>query len=143
GRQCRGQPDRGHPQYRGRRRTRVALCQRHPDRARHGAGAVGLLQLTRRGASMANVQTATIVNLNTFVTQAPQPSQVQQSGALISTGGTTLTAGSSQYCGNLTALTAILQPAVALDSLTWASSVVTATTSATLGLSTGTTFTVV
>jgi len=92
---------------------------------------------------MANVQTATIVNLNTFVTQAPQPSQVQQSGALISTGGTTLTAGSSQYCGNLTALTAILQPAVALDSLTWASSVVTATTSATLGLSTGTTFTVV
>jgi hypothetical protein len=92
---------------------------------------------------MATTITPTIVNLNTSVTQAPQPSQLQQSGAVVSTGGTSLTANAAQYCGNLAQVQAILQPALALESLSWASGTVTATTSATLGLSTGSTFTVI
>ncbi|SAK53562.1 hypothetical protein AWB78_01338 [Caballeronia calidae] len=52
--------------------------------------------------------TPTIVNLNTVVTEAPAPSQLQQSGALISLGGTTLSTGSDQYCGQLSDLEAIL-----------------------------------
>jgi hypothetical protein len=54
-----------------------------------------------------------------------------------------LTTGAKQYVGNLSQGLALIQPALVLDSLSWASGTVTATTSATLGLSTGTTFTVI
>lgn len=53
-------------------------------------------------------QTAKIVNLNTVITRAPTPSQLQQSGALISTGGTVLTPGTSQFCSSLAAVLSIL-----------------------------------
>ena len=52
--------------------------------------------------------TPRIVTLNTTVTQAPTPSTLQQSGALISIGGSTLTTGTYQYCSTLAAITAIL-----------------------------------
>ncbi|MHB8388154.1 MAG: hypothetical protein ACYDBH_01075 [Acidobacteriaceae bacterium] len=52
--------------------------------------------------------TPQIVNLNTTVVFASEPSQLQQSGALISLGGTTLTAGTYSYCGNLAAATALI-----------------------------------
>lgn len=57
---------------------------------------------------MANTQTPQIVNLNTIVTRASVPSQLQRSGALISLGGTSLTAGTYQFCGLLSDLTSIL-----------------------------------
>ena len=52
--------------------------------------------------------TSTIVNVQATVTAAPAPSQFQQSGALVSVGGTTLTVGTSQYFGTLAELEAVL-----------------------------------
>ena len=50
---------------------------------------------------MAQSITPKIVNLTATVTAAPTPSQLQQSGALVSVGGTTLTTGTYQYVGDL------------------------------------------
>ncbi len=57
------------------------------------------------------VQTVTkkIVNLTATVTAEPTPSQLQQSGALVSVGGTTLTIGTYQYCGSLSTVISLLQ----------------------------------
>ena len=49
-----------------------------------------------------------IVNLNTVVTYASEPSNLQQSGALISLGATTLATNSYSYCGNLAAVQALI-----------------------------------
>lgn len=51
---------------------------------------------------MAQSITTKIVNLTAQVVSAPVPSQLQQSGALVSVGGTSLTTGTYQYCGDLT-----------------------------------------
>ncbi|MHB8388246.1 MAG: hypothetical protein ACYDBH_01535 [Acidobacteriaceae bacterium] len=90
---------------------------------------------------MANTITPQIVTINTTVQTAPTPSQLQQSGAIVSTGGTTLAANAYQYCGNPAAVTALLSAPLALTSLAWASGVVTATSAATLALASGQTFT--
>ena len=58
---------------------------------------------------MAQTITPQIVNLSAILTVAPTPSQLQQSGALVSVGGTSLAAGSYQYCGSLPAVESILQ----------------------------------
>ena len=57
---------------------------------------------------MATTITPNIVTLNVSITRAPTPSQLQQSGALVSVGGTLLATGSYQYCSTLSALTQIL-----------------------------------
>jgi hypothetical protein len=90
---------------------------------------------------MAQTITSTIVTVNTTVTVAPTPSQLQQSGAIVSTGGTTLATGTYQFCGLLSQVTSILAAPLALTGMTWASGVVTATASAALTLATGQTFT--
>lgn len=54
---------------------------------------------------------STIVTVAASVTQAPAVSGLQQSGALVSLGGSTLTTGDYQYCGDLAAVTAILSSA--------------------------------
>ena len=89
---------------------------------------------------MATTITPTIVTVNTTVTQSPSPSQLQQSGAAVSTGGTTLAAGSYQYCGTLAEVTALLVASLPITSLAWSTGVVTATAAATLQLATGETF---
>jgi len=76
---------------------------------------------------MANTITPTIINLNTAVAQASRPSQLQQSGAVVSCGGTTLQAGATQFCGNMSDLSGILQAAAGLASLSWSGGIVTAT----------------
>jgi len=53
--------------------------------------------------------TPQIVNLTAVLTVAPEPSQLQQSGAFVSTGGTTLTTGTYLYCGQLSTLQSVLQ----------------------------------
>ena len=58
---------------------------------------------------MAQSITTQIVNLTAQVTTAPTPSQLQQSGALVSLGGTTLATGSYQYCGSLAEVESFLQ----------------------------------
>ncbi len=57
---------------------------------------------------MATTITREIVNLTAQVTVAPTPSTLQQSGAFISVGGTTLQTGTFQFCGGMSQLTAIL-----------------------------------
>lgn len=90
---------------------------------------------------MANTITPQIVNLNTTVTTAPTVSQLQQSGAIVSTGATTLAANGYQYCGNLAAVQALLSPALEITSLAWASGTVTATVPVALNLAVGQSFT--
>ena len=90
---------------------------------------------------MATTITPQIVTVNTTVQTAPSVSQLQQSGAIVSTGGTTLAANAYQYCGNLAAVQAILSPGLSLTSISWLSGVVTATATAALSLATGQTFT--
>jgi len=90
---------------------------------------------------MATTITPTIVTVNTTVTRAPTVSQLQQSGAIVSAGGTTLSSGTYQYCGSLSAVQAILATPLALTGMVWSSGTVTATTAATIGLATGQTFT--
>ncbi len=57
---------------------------------------------------MATTITQGIVTLNVSVVAAPSVSQLQQSGAIISVGGSTLTTGDYQYCGTLAAVEALL-----------------------------------
>ena len=89
---------------------------------------------------MATTITPTIVNVNTTVTTAPSVSQLQQSGAIVSTGGTTLAANAYQYCGNLAQVQALLSPALAITSISWIGGVATVTAAADLTLATGQTF---
>lgn len=89
---------------------------------------------------MATTITPNIVNLNVVVTQAPQPSQLQQSAAVVSCGGTTLSAGTFQYAGDLAGVTSILASPLSLTLLTWASGTVTATAPAAIGVTTGQSF---
>jgi hypothetical protein len=88
---------------------------------------------------MVTTITPTIVTLNTVVTEAPQPSQLQQSGAIVSCGGTTLTTGAYQYAGQMSAVTAIEATPLAITSIAWATGTATATVAA-MTLSVGQTF---
>ena len=90
---------------------------------------------------MATTITPTIVTVNTTVTRAPTVNQLQQSGAIVSCGGTTLTAGTYQYCDLLSQLQAILAAPLSLTGLTWSSGTVTATTTAAISLAIGQAFT--
>lgn len=58
---------------------------------------------------MATTITPIIVNLTAVLTQAPRPSQLQQSGVMISVGGTSLATGTYQFIGQASDLTSILQ----------------------------------
>jgi hypothetical protein len=90
---------------------------------------------------MATTITPTIVTVNTTVVTAPTVSQLQQSGAIVSTGGTTLAANAYQYCGNLAQVTALLTAPLAITSISWAAGVATVTTAGTLEPAIGQTFT--
>ena len=57
---------------------------------------------------MAQTITSRIVNINAVITRAPTPSQLQQSGALVSVGGTTLATNNYQYCGDLATVESLL-----------------------------------
>jgi hypothetical protein len=90
---------------------------------------------------MATTITPTIVTVNTTVVRAPTVNQLQQSGAIVSCGGTTLASGTYQYCGTLQQAQAILAAPLAISGMVWSTGTVTVTTSAAIGLSTGQTFT--
>lgn len=60
---------------------------------------------------MATSQALRIVSENLTVQYPPEPSQLQQSGALISLGGTTLSTGGYQYLSNSDALSSIISSA--------------------------------
>ena len=82
-----------------------------------------------------------IVSLNVSRLIGAKPSTLQQTGALISQGATSLATGSYSPLTIASDLTAILAPAPALSSLVWSGGVVTATTANPIaGLTVGDTF---
>ncbi|QLX35659.1 hypothetical protein HV126_15760 [Citrobacter freundii] len=78
-----------------------------------------------------------IVNINVSVTNPPKPSQLLKSGAMISTGGTTLAAGSYQLLTSKDDLKNIVAPAKTISTLAWSANVVTVTLSENHGWSNG------
>lgn len=77
----------------------------------------------------------TIVIVNVTQTIAPTPSKLQQTGAMLSMGGTTTAQGTKTLITQPADLTAILKGALALNSLAWSGGTVTATTSSPHGYS--------
>jgi hypothetical protein len=81
-----------------------------------------------------------IVVVNTTVTNAPTPSTLQKTGALISQGGTTLSVGNFSLLTQPADLTPLLASPLALSTLSWASTYggqVTATAAAAHGVTIG------
>jgi len=83
--------------------------------------------------------------VNVVVTQqvASAPSKLQQTGAFVSQGGTTLAAGTTQLLTQLSDLTSILRPATDISTITWSGSVVTVTTATAHGIPSGDTVQIV
>jgi len=69
-----------------------------------------------------------IVTVNVSQRVAPEPSDLQKSGAFVSQGGTTLAAGATAFLTEEADLAAILAAVKPVHSLTWSGGVVTATT---------------
>ena len=68
-----------------------------------------------------------LVVINVTQLNAPAPSMLQQTGAIISQGGTTLSAGTYAIVPSLSTLGSLQTPSHAISSITWTSSVATAT----------------
>ncbi|EKO1023679.1 hypothetical protein PX617_003809 [Salmonella enterica subsp. enterica] len=84
-----------------------------------------------------------IVNINVSVTNPPKPSQLLKSGAMISMGGTTLTAGEYQLLASKDDLKAITAPGKTISTITWAANLVTVTLASPHGWTNGSTVPVV
>lgn len=78
-----------------------------------------------------------IVTINVSQTQAPLPSTLQQTGALVSQGGTDLTPGTYSLLTQLSDLTPLLNGSFGISAAVWASNVLTFTTSIPHGFTTG------
>lgn len=78
-----------------------------------------------------------IVNINVSITNPPRPTQLLKTGALVSVGGTTLPAGSTQLLTTATDINSILHPAFTVESLAWAANTVTVTLTEAHGLNNG------
>jgi len=78
-----------------------------------------------------------IVQVNVTQQLPPAPSTLQRTGALISQGGTNTSAGTLTLLTQLSSLTPILAAAKAITSMTWSGSVVTVTTTAPHGWTSG------
>ena len=78
-----------------------------------------------------------IVEVNAFVQSAPAPNQLQQTGAFISQGGTTLAAMQDKLLTQLSDLTSILTQPLAITSISWSGAIATVTTAANHGLPQG------
>lgn len=81
-----------------------------------------------------------IVVVNVSQTLAPTPSKLQQTGALISQGGTTTAPGTKSLLTQLADLTPLLGATRTNSSLTWSASVATVTSAVAIGLANGDTF---
>lgn len=75
-----------------------------------------------------------IVTVNVSQTIAPTPNNLQKKGAMISQGGTTLTAGQTSFLSQYPDLTPLLAVAKAITSIAWSGNVATVTTTAAHGL---------
>jgi hypothetical protein len=71
-----------------------------------------------------------VVTVKVNIIEAPTPNTYQQTGAFVSFGATTLTTGDAELLTQLSDLTLLLPPAMAVTSVAWASSVTTVTLTA-------------
>lgn len=78
-----------------------------------------------------------IVNINVSVTNPPKPSNLLKSGALVSTGGTTLTPGTFQLLTSKDDLKDIIAQPKTITALAWATGTVTVTLGGPHGWATG------
>lgn len=78
-----------------------------------------------------------IVNINISITNPPKPSNLLKSGAMVSTGGTTLTPGSYQLLTSKDDLKIILAAPKVISSIAWDSGMVTVTLDANHGWANG------
>jgi hypothetical protein len=78
-----------------------------------------------------------IVNVEVSQQVAAAPSTLQQTGAFISQGATTLAPGTTALLTQLSDLSSILTGSVAISTITWNTGVVTVTTAAPHGIQTG------
>jgi hypothetical protein len=78
-----------------------------------------------------------IVIVNVSQTQAPAPSTLQQTGAMVSVGATTAAAGTLTLVPSLSSSTALIAGTETTTNIVWASSVVTVTTATPHGIPTG------
>ena len=78
-----------------------------------------------------------IVQLNVSQTIAPEPNQLQQTGAVVSMGGTTITAGQLRYIASSSDLADYLVPAYDISTIAWSSGVVTVVTTNPHGIPVG------
>lgn len=87
--------------------------------------------------------TVNIVTVNVTQTIAPAPNTLQRTGALVSQGATTITPGHVALLTQFSDLTSLLVGAVSISSATWATGVVTLTTTTAHGIPSGDTATIV
>ena len=84
-----------------------------------------------------------IVNVEVSQQVAPAPSKLQQTGAFISQGATTLAPGETALLTQLSDLSSILTGSVTIDTITWSTGVVTVTTLDAHGIPSGDTIPVI
>ena len=84
-----------------------------------------------------------IVNVEVSQQVAPAPSTLQQTGAFISQGATTLPVGTTALLTQLSSLSSILTGSIALTSLTWGTGIVTVVCSEPHGIPVGDTIPVI
>jgi hypothetical protein len=84
-----------------------------------------------------------IVNVEVSQQVAPAPSKLQQTGAFISQGATTLTPGTTALLTQLSDLSSILTGSKIIDTITWSTGVVTVTTTTPHGIPSGDTIPVI
>lgn len=83
--------------------------------------------------------TTQIVTVNVSQTIAPAPSQLQRTGCFVSQGGSTKASGSVTLITQLSDLTSIINPAITISTIVWATNTVTVTTASAHGIPSGTT----
>jgi hypothetical protein len=80
-----------------------------------------------------------ITEINVSVIQAPQPSNLLNTAAIISVGGTTISTGSTQFIASASDLAQYLVTPTAISSISWDTGTVTVATSAAHGITVGNT----
>ena len=83
-----------------------------------------------------------IVQFNVSETVAPSPDKLQQTAAIVSIGGTTISAGSRQFIAAPGDLATYLKPAYTVSAISWSTGIVTIETSAAHGIPVGDTTTI-
>jgi hypothetical protein len=92
---------------------------------------------------MANLYYNRIVQLNVSETVAPTPNRLQGTAAIVSMGGTTVAAGTTQLISSSADLALYLEPAYDIASISWTTGVVTVVTTNPHGIPVGATTTIV